>query len=149
MSNRETQIVDLTRLIREVHNLMQQRMAGALADYDITPQQYAVLSATGRLGSITNGDVCLILSLSKGTASGILKRLTERGYLIRQVTAEDKRQTTYRFSEEGESFYKDLQSIHQNMTDALFSGCTNADLAAWSRQMRRLLVALSPKEEQR
>ncbi len=147
MSIRESQIIELTQLVREVHSLMQQLMSRALSDYDITPQQYTVLAEVGRLGHITNGDVCDVLSLSKGTASGILKRLTERGYLVRAVSEDDRRHTSYRFTAEGEAFYNELEGTRATIADALFDGCTNADLSAWSRQLRRLASALKRKEE--
>lgn len=148
MSMRETQIIELTQLVREVHNLMQQLMSRALSDHDITPQQYTVLAEVGRNGHITNGDVCDILSLSKGTASGILKRLTERGYLVRDVSENDRRHTSYRFTDDGEAFYDELEGTRSAIADALFEGCTNADLAAWSRQLRRLAAALKRKEDE-
>lgn len=146
MTTRESQIIDLTQLVREVHSLMQQLMSHALSDFDITPQQYTVLAEVGRLGHVTNGDVCDILSLSKGTASGILKRLTERGYLVRDVSKDDRRHTSYHFTEEGKAFYHELEGTRATIADALFDGCTNADLAAWSRQLRRLSAVLKRKE---
>lgn len=145
MTEQDQLALRLFYAVREVNGLMQSRLSETLEAWDITPQQFSVLEATRGKGTIHNSDICDLLSLSKGTVSGILNRLVTRALLSKNQADGDRRATGYTLTEEGERLIRTLEAEVLSFTAPLSADRTRADLLAHLRSMERLAGALGQK----
>ena len=66
MTEQDQLALRLFYAVREVNGLMQNRLSETLEAWDLTPQQFSVLTAAQAQEVIRNSDICDLLSLSKG-----------------------------------------------------------------------------------
>lgn len=72
----------------------------ALDDYDLSPNEIAVLSCLGRIN--TASEIALHTDVSKALVSRSVKFLKEKGYITTTVSDEDKREQYLALTEEGQ-----------------------------------------------
>jgi len=80
-------LISLRRIIRAVD--LHSRML--LQEHGLTGPQLAVLKSLGKSGEVSVGDLAKRVHLSQGTVTGILDRLSSRGFVIRRRSDADKR----------------------------------------------------------
>ncbi|MEI7639350.1 MAG: MarR family transcriptional regulator [Syntrophus sp. (in: bacteria)] len=59
--------------------------------YGLTPVQGLVLTAVSEEEGLTAGEIGKLLVLDQATLSGILERLAEAGWIVKEIAEEDKR----------------------------------------------------------
>lgn len=72
-----------------------------LKDFDITPSQFDILQRLFFVGEMRLTDLSEALGITKGTTSGIVKRLIEYGYIKRVRSQLDKRVYNLSITEDG------------------------------------------------
>lgn len=105
----------LAMLIRELYSLSMNSMDQGIGGRGITPQQMIVIKMIAHKGYTFNSELVSEMNLSKGTVSGIVKRLTKKGLIEKQVDEKDKRSVRLVFTEEGRRF---ADSIRWDMNTA-------------------------------
>lgn len=143
MTEQDQLALRLFYAVREVNGLMQNRLSETLEAWDLTPQQFSVLSAAQAQEVVRNSDICDLLSLSKGTVSGILNRMVSRDLLAKNQAGGDRRAAGYRLTSAGEELIKTLQAEALSFTTPLSADRTRAELLAALRSLERLAQALS------
>lgn len=143
MTEQDQLALRLFYAVREVNGLMQNRLSETLEAWDLTPQQFSVLTAAQAQEVIRNSDICDLLSLSKGTVSGILNRMVSRDLLAKNQADGDRRAAGYRLTPAGEELIKTLQAEALSFTTPLSADRTRAELLAALRSLERLAQTLS------
>lgn len=77
----------LAKAYQRAHAVAKRRLAA----YGLTPIQQLVLAAVHREEGISAGDLGRKLTLDPATLSGILERMVEHGWIIKQTDPGDKR----------------------------------------------------------
>jgi DNA-binding MarR family transcriptional regulator len=77
----------LAKAYQRAHGLLKRRIAA----YGLTPIQQLVLGALWNDEGISAGDLGKKLVLDPATLSGILDRMAERGWVVKQTDPDDKR----------------------------------------------------------
>ncbi len=77
----------LAKAYQRAHGLLKKR----LLEYGLTPAQYLVLEALWEEEGQSAGDIGKQLMLDSATLSGILERMTEKGWIVKETDDADKR----------------------------------------------------------
>lgn len=138
---------ELCQQLRELANRIQNLQSESLAEADLTPQQLMMLSDLHQRGRATNAELSEDMKLSKGTTSGMLKRLTERGLISKNQDAEDRRLSYFTLSKEGQAMAGHFADWEDLMYEKLFAHATHAELSAWLRAADRINALLEQYHE--
>jgi DNA-binding MarR family transcriptional regulator len=71
-------------LLRQAANLYQNRLARVLADLDVTPPQFAVMTMIGAYPGVSNADIARLALLTPQTVSVIIANLERAGSVSRR-----------------------------------------------------------------
>ena len=103
----------IMRFITSMENLilgMQQVDASCMEAYrDVTKREYALLVMMGKADAMIMREVADFLQVPVSTATGIIDKLIDKGYVIREYSPEDRRIIKVKLSEEGKSIYLTLK----------------------------------------
>jgi DNA-binding MarR family transcriptional regulator len=97
-------ITDLPgHLIRRLHQLSTQVFSQRVKDagFDLTPIQFAALDALAANPDTDQATLAEAIAKDRATIGGVVDRLEQKGLLVRQVSATDRRARTLRLSDEG------------------------------------------------
>lgn len=78
-------------LIRRAHQLAMAQFASACSGFDITPVQFAALTAVQAQDGIDQARLAQTLALDAVTVGSVLQRLEAKTLIVRRVDARDKR----------------------------------------------------------
>ena len=136
--SRERLIEAIPQALRAMMEARNQLASEPWMQLDLTVKQLKVLFVLGRLGPSRPSAIAAAVGVSAASATGVLDRLVEQGYIARETDAADRRAQLIRLSEAGSKIVGDLYlSGRQQLLDAL-TEMSDADL----RALRRGLDAL-------
>lgn len=84
----EDHIGFLLRRAHQRHASIFNDLAGAT---ELTPTQFAALIKTVQLGRVTQNHLGRLTAMDPATIQGVVRRLTERGYIVRAIDPMDRR----------------------------------------------------------
>ncbi|ETA79466.1 MarR family winged helix-turn-helix transcriptional regulator [Youngiibacter fragilis] len=138
----------LAMLIREIYSLSMHSVDECLSESGLTHQQVIVVKLIAHNGAMTVSDICRHMSLSKGTVSGILTRLAERGYIEKYKNEEDLRNTYIRFTSKGSDFALEFRDQMTRSFDGIFIDSSDKDLAEIEDSLRKLVSMLKKSKKE-
>ena len=74
------------------------------AEGDVTASMLSALSSIARLGPLTLGELATVEQVQPPSMTKIVAKLEERGYVVREPDARDRRVTRVRVSDEGAAY---------------------------------------------
>ncbi|MFA5182482.1 MAG: MarR family transcriptional regulator [Syntrophales bacterium] len=77
----------LSKAFQKAHGKFKKRFQ----TYGLTPVQGLVLTAVSEEEGLSAGEIGKLLVLDQATLSGVLERLAEAGWIIKEIAEEDKR----------------------------------------------------------
>ena len=143
--------IDLGEMLRDsrcISNQLHRRGSRALAERGITDVQARVIlyllkhADTG--ASLT--DVHRELHFSMAAASGLIKRLREKGYIRVEACALDERRKLLYVTEKGSRVREVLDSTLKAIPDQLYRGFTEEEVATLHRLQKKMLQNLEQSE---
>lgn len=124
-------------LLRQVRDALWARMALELSQrgHDLTFSQYITLK---KLAGGTCGvtDLARAADLNPGAMTRLLDRLVEKGLVVRNADASDRRALNIEFTDAGQAIWNDVHECGQRVLEIAMEGMT----AAERDQLQRLLV---------
>ena len=143
--------IDLGEMLRDsrrISNQLHRRGSRALAEQGVTDVQARVIlyllkhADTG--ASLT--DVHRELHFSMAAASGLIKRLREKGYIRVEACALDERRKLLYVTEKGSRVREVLDSTLKSIPDQLYRGFTEEEVATLHRLQKKMLQNLEQSE---
>ena len=92
------------------HNVFQ-LLSVKLAEYDVTPSQYGVLSCLWGKSHATPKQIAETLCLETSTISGVLDRMQKKDLIDRVINKEDRREVQVIITEKGKSLEDPISKI--------------------------------------
>ncbi|MBZ9685797.1 MarR family transcriptional regulator [Clostridium estertheticum] len=130
---------NIVMLIKEISSRTMSVISNSLRDSGLTHQQIIVIKLLAHKKEITISEICEEMSLSKGTVSGIVQRLTKVGYVKKEKHEDDKRNTYVTFSEKGIDFANDFLVTINESFDSIFKDCTREELEQMTTNLKNIL----------
>lgn len=128
-------IAEVLVALRRIMRATDLRSRHLMKTAGLTAPQLLVLRTVHQRGELSVGDLARQISLSQGTVTSILDRLTARGLVIRERAHDDKRKVLLRLSPDGMTMLRHApQPLQDHFVDE-FNG-----LPTWEQHM--ILAAL-------
>ncbi len=115
------------------------RMAGRLG---ITGTQRFVIRMLGRQPGIGAGELAELLHDHPSTTTGVLRRLSEQGLIVRRVHPSDRRRAVLHLTEEGRAFDALRSGTIEGAVSQALAGLSAEDVAAARRVIDAVVGAL-------
>jgi DNA-binding MarR family transcriptional regulator len=110
----ETVGTDLAVLLARAQRRVERALAEAYADFDLTAEQWRILSVLLDEPGQTMKRLADGAALPAGTLTRHVDRLVERGLVLRKVHAEDKRRAVVALSPVGASVAREIRTRQQS-----------------------------------
>lgn len=108
----------------------------------LTPPQFDVIAALGDAGSMHCGALGEATLITKGTLTGILDRLEQKGWIQREASPTDRRSILVRLTTEGHDLHAQLSNIPQAHFHATFDNLSEEFIQSLSAQLAELRQVL-------
>ncbi len=95
----------------------------ALKDYDLSPNEIAVLSTIGKLNNAS--DIAVSANVSKALVSRSVKVLKEKGLINTNISLVDKREQVLSLTSEGASVAELIKQANEEFYDIVFKSFDN------------------------
>ncbi len=114
---------------------------------DITVNGMHIIEAIGIGEPKTSSAVAKLLSVTMGTLTKEVDRLTRYGYVVRERSEEDKRLVLLSLTEKGVRAYYHHQKFHENMIQSVISQFDRKESEVLAKTLNGLIDYLKDNEE--
>jgi MarR family transcriptional regulator, lower aerobic nicotinate degradation pathway regulator len=111
----------------------------AVAEYGLTPTQFAALLKTAELGRVTQNRLGRLVAMDPATIQGVVRRLTERGLLTRTEDPLDKRTAVLAPTEAGLAVLAAIVPCAQRAHAAALSPLTANEQVLFLSLLRKMV----------
>lgn len=108
----------------------------------LTGPQRLVLRLVGRFKQVAPSELSDLLHLDRGTMTGIVERLVERGLLVRVKDSQDRRSYSLRLSREGRRMDRETSGTVEACVRKTLAALPPAKIAAAKAVLRTLAIEL-------
>ena len=124
----------ICRTARKIH----QFMTKALADYDITPEQWVVLQIVSKEKNLSQQDLSTRLEKDKNSTKALVDRLIKKGLLMRQRSADDKRLYQLKATGSGLALAEKIAPLDSTFMQEVEGNVTGEELSMFMQTLRKL-----------
>ena len=107
-----------------------------LLSYGLTPIQYLILEALWHEEGVSAGDIGKKLVFDGATLSGVLDRMAEKGWILKETDHDDKRALRIYLSEKARGLKSELKEKRDEANEAILSGLTLEEKVLLKRLLR-------------
>ena len=134
--------------VRRAHQIATALFADELARYDLTPLQFAVLTAIGAAPDLDATRVSRIIALDRSTLGNVLERIESKGWIVREYRHTDKRTKRLALTPAGRALLKEVGPAIKR-SRASFLNVLRPTEADQLRKLLSKLIALHAADEER
>lgn len=116
-----------------------------LSELDITYPQYLVLLVLWQNNGLAVNEIGNRLFLESNTLTPLLKRLEQKGFLVRERSAEDERKVIISLTPEGEALKEKAVAVPEQLISSLSDGTVSMDEVLEFQQTLTKLVNILNK----
>jgi len=127
-------------LIRQVHNSVRALIERGLADFDITPAQYTLMSWLLMRDAMTSAMLARALQVSPQTMNTLISALHKRGLVARKKDAKNKRILLISLTERGRETMAACERIVDRLENEFFAYLGATDLVALRYTLEGLMT---------
>lgn len=137
---------DISILVKELDSNIYNSVLRELKNFDLTPQQMTIMRYLGHRKEMTVSEICEVMSLTKGTVSGILNRMDKQGYIIKKKDEEDKRNTYISFTKEGKHLAREVMKHFNGAYEKVFINIEDKKLDQFKSMLEEILQKIKESE---
>jgi DNA-binding MarR family transcriptional regulator len=104
----------------------------------LTPPQFDIIATLGNTQGMTATELGEKTLITKGTLTGVVDRLIDRGWVERAAHDSDRRCQIIRLTKSGEALFKQVFPAHMAHLAARFEGTNAAEYKRWKTALRAL-----------
>ncbi|PKN17273.1 MAG: hypothetical protein CVU71_17235 [Deltaproteobacteria bacterium HGW-Deltaproteobacteria-6] len=123
-------LVELIEIITKLIGDWEIQFIQQYAEEGFTARQIAYIDAISHLGHPTLGEIARTLKLSKPSVTAIVDKLTDKGYVEKCQSDEDRRSFHVHLSAKGKKLVKMHNETHQRIAGLFISRLDEKDLKA-------------------
>ena len=137
-----------THLLHRAGQLAEDIFSRSIGDLGITARQYVVLSVVDGLEDPSQTTLCEISGIDRSTLADIVRRLVERGLLMRRRTLIDARMYAVRITPEGKSVLEKAGPIAQEVDAAVLTSLTASERETFNSLLQKVVSQSDAVDEQ-
>lgn len=139
------------RLLAQCYQAFEQYSNADLRRTRLTPSQFDIIATLGNTDGMTFRELGERTLITKGTLTGVVDRLEERGLVKRVAQTDDRRCTLVQLTEAGQHKFEQIFPDHVQYCKQAFLEYKEEDFAALERELNRLKAsfeaAMSDKKD--
>ncbi len=112
-----------------------------------TPAQFDIVATLGNTPGMTFKELGERTLITKGTLTGVVDRLSERGWVERCDCPGDRRSTVVKLTAEGERQFARMFEPHLAFMQPAFEALSESDRVALTRRLRKLREELDKRRD--
>lgn len=124
----------LAKAYQKAHGRLKKR----LADYGLTPIQVLVIEALRDEEGVAAGDLGSKLHLDSATLSGVLERLAEKGWIVKETDETDRRSLRVYLSEKAKQLAEPIGEQRQKANDDVMESLSTEERILLKRLLKDL-----------
>jgi len=130
-------------LIRRLHQISVSVFVSqaASAGFDLTPVQFAALSAVEAYPAIDQAGLAGLIAYDRVTIGGVVDRLVQKGYVDRQVSPRDRRARELCITKQGAAVLRAIAPIVSEVQGEILRGLSAADRKSFIALLRKATAA--------
>lgn len=109
-------------ILNRTNTRMKNKLLHNFKDYDITPEQWAVLNRLWERDGISPKELAELTSKDQPTAVRIISKLERKGFVSRQVNSEDQRSFSIFLTKKGQEYKSILIPLAIEALDSATKG---------------------------
>ncbi|ENH96777.1 MarR family transcriptional regulator [Gracilibacillus halophilus YIM-C55.5] len=116
MNHSEQDINELVAKLLFIMPLLPKKLIGRppeIKDEELHPTHFHILHLIENNGSLRMNEIAQKLSIKKSNVTPLIHKLTERNFIVRKKSEEDRRVTYIQLSDEGETFLAEKKAYLQ------------------------------------
>ncbi|HYD79637.1 MAG TPA: MarR family transcriptional regulator [Paucimonas sp.] len=126
------------RLLAECYQAFERVSSDHIRALGLTPCQFDIIATLGNTPGMTFKELGEKTLITKGTLTGIVDRLEDKGMVVRTAQAEDRRSTVVKLTPRGEREFERVFGPHVAHCKRAFSGYGDAEFAALEKELVKL-----------
>ncbi|HYD96981.1 MAG TPA: MarR family transcriptional regulator [Noviherbaspirillum sp.] len=128
----------MAREMTQAWHAFEQFATRQLREQGLTPAQFSVLSALAGEATLSCKALGEQASITKGSLTGVVDRLEQKGLARRMTSPQDRRSSTVNLTDEGRATFERVASTHFACLQKAFEGIDQAELAHIEAGLRRI-----------
>lgn len=129
---------NLGLLIANIKNKMRKRMNDKLKPYNLTPEQRAILLILDDQGSMTQMQLCELMSMEPSNLSMTLKRLENKKYIEKVNHPDDPRAYLVNMTEKTKKIIVELKHLGILSSENMLEGIDKNDLQITCETLKKM-----------
>ncbi|MFM1989706.1 MAG: hypothetical protein RJA99_2663 [Pseudomonadota bacterium] len=126
------------RILSETYQAFERLSGRHVRELGLTPAQFDVIATLGNTPGMTSKALGRATLITKGTLTGVVDRLVQRGFVERVVPPEDRRSVIVRLTEAGDAEFRRVFHEHVAYCRRAFLDYAPADFDALDAHLVRM-----------
>lgn len=139
----KTDVLPVIRELVRAFQAFEQYSARHVRELGLTPPQFDVIATLGNTPGMSCKELSEKTLITKGTLTGVIDRLAEKGVVTRQERPEDRRSVFISLTSAGEELFRQVFPAHSDYMHQAFRHCSRDQLQLWSNQLVELKAVLN------
>lgn len=131
------------RLLAQCYQAFERLSGRHVRELGLTPAQFDIVATLGNTAGLSFRELGERTLITKGTLTGVVDRLCERGVVSRCAHATDGRSSMVRLTADGERLFAEVFPAHSAHCGRAFGGWKSSDYQALDVQLEKLRAALA------
>lgn len=124
--------------VAQTANKINQSLTKVLKDFDIAPEQRAILDFIEQDNTLSQNELSLNLGKDKTTISRTLDAIEKKGYIVRVPTLEDKRVKTINLTPSGQEVLNKTKIVMENFRESMIDNFTSDEVDVMFRLLDKI-----------
>lgn len=126
------------RLLSECYHAFEHLSGSHIRTLDLTPAQFDIIATLGNTSGMSFKELGEKTLITKGTMTGVIDRLEDKGLVKRITKTEDRRCTIVRLTDKGEQEFQRIFVPHVQFCKQAFLGYSDKDFATLEQELAKL-----------
>ena len=136
--SRQAEFLPTVQALVQCYQAFESYSAAHIRALGLTPPQFDIIATLGNTDGMTATELGEKTLITKGTLTGVVDRLIDRGWVERVAHETDGRCQIIRLTRAGEGLFARVFPAHLAHLDACFGGTRAADHKHWQTALRAL-----------
>jgi DNA-binding MarR family transcriptional regulator len=136
--NRQAEFLPTVQALVQCYQAFEAHSAAHVRGLGLTPPQFDIIATLGNTAGMTATELGEKTLITKGTLTGVVDRLSDRGWVERVAHESDGRCQIVRLTQAGEALFARVFPAHLAHMGACFAGVSAAEHMRWQAALRGL-----------
>ena len=136
--SQQTEFLPTVRALVQCYQTFEAYSAAHIREMGLTPPQFDIVATLGNTAGMTATELGEKTLITKGTLTGVVDRLIDRGWVERIAHDSDRRCQVIRLTQAGETLFARVFPAHLAHMGACFAGTSAAEHKRWQTALRTL-----------